>query len=118
MADGATVQPGLGWLDKNISEFSLTIEVKSKVGFGAEMIISCFQSRVVHLLSPFCDQHLKTLCRSTLICKQSFAMASDRSRRLTADQARELFRNLQMKKVRIVLMKVIVISAPMSLDLE
>ena len=34
------------------------------------------------------------LRRSTLICKQSFAVASDRSRRLTADQARELFRNL------------------------
>ena len=32
--------------------------------------------------------------RSTLICKQSFAMASNRSRRLNADQARELFRNL------------------------
>ena len=37
---------------------------------------------------------MKTLCRSTWICKQSFAAASDRSRRLTADQARELFRNL------------------------
>ena len=37
---------------------------------------------------------MKTLCRSTLICKQSFAVASGRSRRLTADQARELFRNL------------------------
>ena len=34
------------------------------------------------------------MCRSTLICKQSFAVASDRSSRLTADQARELFRNL------------------------
>ena len=39
-------------------------------------------------------QNLKTLCTSALICKQSFAVASDRSRRLTADQARELFRNL------------------------
>ena len=47
-ADGATVQRGLGWLDKIISEFSLT-KVKPKVGFEAEMIISCFQYRVVHL---------------------------------------------------------------------
>ena len=37
---------------------------------------------------------MKTLCRSTLICKQSFAVGSDKSRRLTADQVRELFRNL------------------------
>ena len=46
--DGATIQRGLGWLDKIISEFSLT-KVKPKVGFEAEMIISCFQYRVVHL---------------------------------------------------------------------
>ena len=45
-------------------------------------------------------------------------MASDRSRRLTADQARELLEIQMMKKARIVLMSVIVISAPMSLDLE
>ena len=44
------------------------------------------------------DQNLKTSCRSTLICKQSFAVATDRSRRLTADQARELFRNLDNEK--------------------
>ena len=48
VADGATVQRGLVWLDTNISEFSLT-KVKPKVGFEAEMIISCFQSRVAHL---------------------------------------------------------------------
>ena len=45
-------------------------------------------------------------------------MASDRSCRLTADQARELFRNLHDEESEIVLMNVIVISAPMSLDLE
>ena len=43
VADGATVQRGLVWLETNISEFSLT---KVKVGFEAEMIISCFQNRV------------------------------------------------------------------------
>ena len=48
VADGATVQRGLGWLDEIISEFSLT-KVKPKVGFEEEMIISCFQLRVLHL---------------------------------------------------------------------
>ena len=95
MADDSTVQRGLGWLDKNILEFSLT-EVNPKVGFEAEMIISCFKTELF-IFSVCFAVILKTLCRSTfpsLICKQSFAMASNRSRRLTADQARELFRNL------------------------
>ena len=48
VADDATIQRGFGWLDKIILEFSLT-KVKPKVGFEAEMIISCFQYRVVHL---------------------------------------------------------------------
>ena len=37
---------------------------------------------------------MKTLCRSTLICKRSFAIASNSSCKLIADQRRELFRNL------------------------